>query len=320
MEKEKKQADAFKAAWRTEKAARRRGNGKHTPMREYSWGETTYKPMPRAKAIKEAGSRAFEKTLKRLRKQSPPDQISIAASRSAVLRAAHLSHGTKNVGLVDGWLDRLTRDVLINGDALRAIVSSIEETDHKLRIVVSGEWLEAPYGRVPLPLPVRSAHATALYLFLLGIDTRHSNKEASRFATLCERIGIDRDRDVFSIRRAFNRALRIVNEHIRKLDREALAEHGVIIPLAYEVAHEGEMIRLREVVDSSDDTRYVEPRRKPKRVRLKDDVVLATLTDIELLNRERQGDVSAKEEMSRRIRERYRTQPHSNATDAHAEP
>src|ERR1041385_3825945 len=176
ISKERELADTFNDEWRAVKVARRRGIKDSAPLRMHTFSsKPTHKPIRLRAALKEAGRHGYRRALAKLQKQPPPDMISIVVSRSALLRAAHLSRDAKNLRLVDNWLDRLRRPVQIKGLTLGAVVLTIEDAGSgRLRIEVSGEWLDKPYGRVPLPLPVRSALATALYLFLLGIDTRHS--------------------------------------------------------------------------------------------------------------------------------------------------
>ena len=122
--------------------------------------------------------------------------------------------------LVDAALNRLSRPV---GGGEKSLVVDWEELPNKkLLIQVSGQWLQPPYVPVATPLP-RTPTAMALYLFLHSIETNNTySRTDSSMIGLCERLGIPTRFGNAVASQLLDRALKSVNEHIKRLDHDEL--------------------------------------------------------------------------------------------------
>jgi hypothetical protein len=240
---EKQYAADFENEWREVKARRRQGKEARAPQRFHTYTyEPEHKPKKRkGNAIEHAGKVSYRRAQRDIRRESPPEFVAVEVHRYELLRLAHLSTDAKNRKELDAALRRLTRAVRVNGRRLAPLIAEMDGEDGRLRLRMSGEWLEPPFGKLPLPLPTRSIAATALYLFLHSIRTTPSNRRSKNFKELCERIGIDTSRPPYVCRQAFHRALDIVNDHIARLDER----HGINPPDRYRAVMEEGGLRVR---------------------------------------------------------------------------
>jgi hypothetical protein len=252
IEREKDFAKRHRDEWRQVKAARRRDNEelirskrpeevkrllgapkrKHAfpeerpesdeySLKEWSFditkrGADEYHPAPLDAALKEAGRHGYKMALRELKHSPPPQVVTVTLTRSAWLRMAGLSRNESNRRALDASLPIFTKSILlVDGQTKVPLLRDWKELpDGRLQLQVDGEWLESSFGLVPMPLPMRSAPALALYLFLRGINTRH--RKASRVAWLCKLIGIDPDQRHW--RRDLTRAFDVINDHLGLLD------------------------------------------------------------------------------------------------------
>lgn len=144
-----------------------------------------YRPISRRKSLKLAGSHGYIIARNRLRKQPPPNSITVELSVYALLHMAYLSKGKSARERVEAALDRLCRFV----GKMPGVLHSWERTEtNALRLEVNGEWLEHPYAPVPLPLPLRSSTALALLLFLANHATLY--KLGVSQEKLCSVLGV----------------------------------------------------------------------------------------------------------------------------------
>jgi hypothetical protein len=160
------------------------------------------------------------------------------------LRLSGLSAGARNLDLIDPILAKLRKPVQCGEDRLPALLKSVLAEGERLRLEVCGDWLAPPFGKVPMPLPTRSAHALALYLFVHTIKTSNANKGDSSFLSLCTRLGIKSDQR-WQCQQAFDRALAVVNTHLSKLDIEELARNNVKIARAFDLVPTDGGLRVR---------------------------------------------------------------------------
>lgn len=248
IDQEKHYAELFQEDWKKVKARRRRGEQDvDAPERFHAYKGSEYKPLAYADELRKAGKTGYRRAQRALRKGSPPEVIEIELSRAALLRLAHLSTDAKNRAELDAALARLQKPLRVDGVRKSGLLESIDEKAGKLRLRIRGEWLEPPFGQIPLPLPTRSPAATALYLFLHTVRTSRSNTRAINSEDLCRRLGIDTDRPPFVLRQALHRALDLVNQYVRRLNETDLDRHGVTAIDHYNINAVNDGRRLRFV-------------------------------------------------------------------------
>jgi hypothetical protein len=142
------------------------------------------------------------------------------------LRLSGLPSNARNLDLIDEAVSTLRKSVRAGDDLLPAPITAVKADGNRLRLEVCGDWLAPPYGKVPMPLPTRSAYAMALYLFVHTIRAGTGNTDDSDFKHLCARLGI-RAKTRWQLQQPFDRALAAVNQHFAKLDPEPLAACGI---------------------------------------------------------------------------------------------
>jgi hypothetical protein len=262
IEREKALSLAFKKEWRDVNAQRRRGNNPAIPKRQHTFdaefaytshnllfadGEerTLWRPIPTPEALRRAGSDANKRRLRRLRQKPAPAQITVDITRRQLLCMSGVATGGHSHRRLDAALKRLTHI----GDV--PIVAAVETLpDGRLRLTVSGQWLNLPFVKVPWPLPIRSPTALALYLFLQAVRTDIMNKKSIASENLYERLGIaTRGQHPAARARTLKHALKIVNDHLNlyfDADRRDALElrHRVKVPGGYEMHSEDDEVRF----------------------------------------------------------------------------
>ena len=150
------------------------------------------------------------------RPRGAPATIKITLSRYALLRGSLLPDNGRNRRALYGALDRLCDLVGWGDEPHSALLTGWFETrSGKLCLSVCGEWLDPPWHRVPLPLPLCSVNATALFLFLhaVKVDGNAEKNRAIALGKLCNRLGIPFWRPALDKRRV-DAALAIINQHL----------------------------------------------------------------------------------------------------------
>jgi hypothetical protein len=173
------------------------------------------------KKVRAAGIAGYRNRVRSLEGSPAPKIVVIETTKRALLRAASVSMNGNAHGALPAVLARLTLPI---AGKQKSILSGWRTLpDGRLRLSVLGVWLPPLryYGRVPLPLPSRGAHAAALYLFLFGIDTSAASGGQIRLEVLYRRLGIPTGRPSHALR-ALEGALETVNAHLARLDRAAL--------------------------------------------------------------------------------------------------
>jgi hypothetical protein len=288
MERERALAEQFREDWKLVKAARARGEHAEAPQRHTEatldemwengpislddlygkhgliWQEhNRRKPTRLDVALKRAGKLGYAKKKKALRKQST-ERVTIEMSRYKLLQAAGLSDGSMNLRKVDAALQRLTRTV---ADRPPVLVAWEALPSGRLRLQVSGAWLPTrAFGRVPI-LPMKSAPALALWLFLHAIPTSRHDGKTMGLPWLCRILGITTKKGPIA-RRALHRALDAVNKNLIKLDPDALLHHKIKVPQRYEIQGADGGLRFVSVPHQAQDPdapeRIVLAPKKPK--------------------------------------------------------
>jgi hypothetical protein len=171
---EKEYYKQFREDWRQVKAARR--DGEHMPAPELVHtfkNKPTHRPMSLKAAVKKAGQHGYKQAVRRFKQSPPPDVVTVTLTRSAWLRYAGLSRNDSNRRALDEIaLPVLAKPVLVGDHEKPPLLRGWKELpDGQLELQVDGEWLEVPFGLVPMPLPVQSAPALALLFWLRTIET-----------------------------------------------------------------------------------------------------------------------------------------------------
>jgi hypothetical protein len=183
--------------------------------------------------------------------QTGRSNITVNASRWALLFTAGLSDNSRNLRRLRRSLLRLTRSVRAGGVTLPPVLVPDEASRE---LIVDARWaLARTFGRVPLPLPTRGAGSTvvALYLFLGALDRRET-KGAIGTRVLFKRLGIARSGPSHA-RRALEAALKAVNRHLADLDRDGtLEEQELPAGFRIEWLDRGERLRFVEKVDDDE--------------------------------------------------------------------
>jgi hypothetical protein len=188
-------------------------------------------PPRKGTSIKRTGQNAYQS---KKRKVQPPEVLTVRCSRSAILKPTGLWFDGRNLAKVDKALDRLRQPV---GNMPAPLLSWGNE-DGQLLLEVSGEWLKAPYGRVPLPLPLRSSVATSqlLWIFSIAGSQGPRSRHKKLFQELCEIIGVPTSYGKQISGRAFDRAIKVLTEHLGEFRKAELASlrKPINIPDRYE--------------------------------------------------------------------------------------
>jgi hypothetical protein len=244
IKEEKERRSRHREEWAEVQGQRQRGVQARAPtmMRTDGMGLPRYKPIPLKEALKNAGADGYAK--RRKHKQPPPDLLAVRTSKRALLAAARLTNNSRNNRRIDAALDRLTQPV---AGTRGALLNSWQA--RPLILQVAGCWLDPPYTSLPLPLPLHSPTALALYVFLHGVRTGMTNTHAIDFGKLCYLLGIggewnNRQRDL-------NRATAAVNAHLAKLPdddaRQLFDRYNIKVAERYQVYSEGPKIRFEAV-------------------------------------------------------------------------
>ena len=160
---EREAGERYKAAVRAAHKARRRGETVTMPRPRHTRPDG--RRMKPAKAIPMVGRKQYKQARERLREQLPPPTIDVTLTRFALLRWGRLSDNASNAARLDSALDRLTRPVGYGDDKPYEppLAQWCATGSGKLQLTVRGEWLEGPFHRFPLPLPLRGATTLALF-------------------------------------------------------------------------------------------------------------------------------------------------------------
>jgi hypothetical protein len=212
-----------------------------------------FKTPEKGRSIKSAGQIGYRRETRRAR---PPDVIHVQTSRSAILRRAGLPDNGTNLGKVRVTLDRLLRPV---GGMPAPLIAWTTSDDDQLHLQFRGQWLAPPYGRVPIPLPMRSSTAMALFLWALTVELEEGKRtprvhQKIRFEKLCRRLGIPTKYGVHVATRALDNALKVLNVYLDKLPKAELNGQGVTIPNRYEIKGDNDgYVRLTGDFGEQDD-------------------------------------------------------------------
>jgi hypothetical protein len=144
----------------------------------------------------------------------PTTAIKIEVSRRELFRVAGLSRKAANLSRLPAALDRLTQPTTKNLPPL--LRTHGEADDGYLRLEVNPQWVpRSRYDCVPWPPPAAPT-VLALYLFIFGTDQSHNT--TIRLENLYQRLGIP----ARHARRALDRALRLVNDHLAWLNKQGM--------------------------------------------------------------------------------------------------
>ncbi len=253
IERERRRDEEFRAQWAETQKARQRGERAKAPTRRQH-GEDTHTPEPLATSLRKAGGGAYARTMKRQRLRGAPDEIEIEVSRYKLLRHAGLDNGGANRRRLDAALNRLQHPILLGEEEWPGPLFPLQtQPDGPLKLLVRGLWLPARiFGRLPMPLPLKSAPALALYCFLNVIRSGPANRQGAAADNILHRLGISGAKP----KRALFRAMDVVNDHLAALDAAPLERLDRPIELP---GH----FRIEE--DSPGYIRFV---RRPRRVRV----------------------------------------------------
>lgn len=226
--REQEYADQHQQEWREVKEARQRGDDAAAPRRQHTFtADDEYAPTRTTRqTFKAAGKHGYTNRKAALRKQRAPAHIEFELRRSAILLLAGLSNDAKNLERLDLALKRLMRPVVVNRQNKLPVIAFFRQLPSgKIRLRVNGEWLEPPFGKVPMPLPTRSLVAVALYLFIHTVNTGPASKDSTSFWSLCKRLGMDMRRAHWLCQRDVARALVVINGHLGKLDQKRVSRN-----------------------------------------------------------------------------------------------
>jgi hypothetical protein len=268
---ERRHADRFKRDWRKHK---QRGHHAHdedtAPLRQHcfpinaDYEYETHKPMKREASLKEAGRYHYKLELQRLRSIAVAE-VTVTLTRSRWLIVAGLSRTSRNHRALEHSLEALLKPLRIDTKSKEPLLQDCRKLrSAKLRLRVSGVWLQPGFGYVPLPLPLRSAPGLALLLFLSTINTGSHNRKAISRGALCKIIGIKRTK---FWRRNLNNAINVVNKHLNRLwvsaemDRRLNNHKMRQLPQSYEVVEQGnDLIKFVAVTRFYGDVFDADPR------------------------------------------------------------
>jgi hypothetical protein len=211
-----------------------------------------WNPMPHAEALTKAGKQGYADGLRKARQEGLPPTVVIETSRYCILRAAHIRGAGTTVKRVLPALDRLCRPVGPDGKYAPLIVGYQSLPSERLQIEVATDWMQVPYVKVALPVPLlRSATALALFLLLHTLDTRTVTWRGLEFEPLCEVLGIPTHWGKGVAIRDLHQALDLVNQHVATLPYKQRQRDGVPLDGArYDIQfREGKYIRFQIAAD-----------------------------------------------------------------------
>jgi hypothetical protein len=237
-------ADQFMQDWREHKRRKWWGLPSEAPQRVHTFTEPSHKPaMKRPQAIRQAGRFGYRQKRKQLLRRRPAD-ITVTFSNYKLLHDAGYSNAGKNLRRLPATLHRLCERV---GRYPPPLIDWRRQGD-QVQLLVTGKWLDKPYGRVPLPLP-RNATAAALYLFLVGINP-DSKRSGTRIGIkqLAECLGLPKGNMAQNLRRIWS-ALDLVNDIVKDLDHAKLLKlkSKIEMPARYEMDVDGDTVHFRSV-------------------------------------------------------------------------
>jgi hypothetical protein len=244
-------------AWDFVRRLRKQGINIPPPFQIDPWsGQPDYKQGNLGRHIRIVGKKGFADGLKRARKRCRPEGIYFSISRKQLLRCAHLPRDGRTVLVLMRALEKFSAPILV-GEREMPPLLMFEATPDGLGIIMEGDWLKESYVRVPMPLPIRSAPATAMLLFIKCIPpkTLH-NGGTSTIAELSARIGLGR-LSRSQGRRGLNRALDVLNERLGNISEattEACQIAGFKVPGGFKFEFVGKhqvrlMSKRRQVPD-----------------------------------------------------------------------
>lgn len=217
------------------------------------------KKTDKRSALRHAGQKGYARCRAKLRKSPLTAFVTLELSRYAVLRLANLDTSSMSMWNLTAALNRLSRFVAIKGIYEPPLIKEWQELPSgKLRLVVSTDWTQPPFGKVPLPLPtLRSPTAVALHLLLFTLNTSATNQEGMALDPLCERLGILTEWSVGLKVRSIARALELVNEHLATLEPQ-----GIKVPVGFRIDDSDDRIRFerieRQLRDDDDEDEIME--------------------------------------------------------------
>jgi hypothetical protein len=186
-----------------------------------------HRPPKRGPIIKRAGREGFRRGHAQARLQPAPPLLSLSLSAYQLLRLSALSNGVQRQRLAAA-LDRLCQPVGGAGEPSMPPLDAWQDDGPRLLLQVAGAWLDPPYGRVPMPLPLQSAGGLALYLFLHAIKNVGVHRDDIGFRHLCERLRLPMTCEAAGWR-ALIAAMDAVNKQLWALTleqrRELLLQH-----------------------------------------------------------------------------------------------
>ncbi|MEY9731732.1 hypothetical protein [Bradyrhizobium yuanmingense] len=143
--------------------------------------------------------------LRQQRQFRPAEVIVVKTSATALFKLSGLLPHTRNLRQLDDALAKLTKLTLPGKPPL--LHSCRQSLNGTITLFVSGSWIEPPYVRVLLPLPIRSRNATNLSIFLCCIAVGGH----IRLERLAKDILRLRANKAYEQRRLIDRALTVLN-------------------------------------------------------------------------------------------------------------
>jgi hypothetical protein len=237
-------ADQFTQDWREHKRRKWWGLPSEAPQRIHTFTEPSHKPaLKRPQAIKQAGRFGYAQKRKQLLRRRAVD-ITVSFSNYKLLHDAGYDNSGFNLRRLPAALNRLCERV---GRYPPPLIDWRRQGD-QLQLLVTGKWLDKPYGRVPLPFP-RNAAAAALYLLLIGIRP-DSKRTGKRYAIkqLAECLDLPKGNAARNLRRIWS-ALDLVNDIVKDLDHKQLLKlkSKIEMPARYELDLDGDTVHFRSV-------------------------------------------------------------------------
>jgi hypothetical protein len=231
---EKTYANDHQKEWRIAHKLRRLGQHAEAPERyhTYKFDPDQGKGNP-GKIVKHAGSVAYKQRLKELRKTAPPDEIKLVLTGYDMLQRARLSNKGQNHTKLEAALNRLRQPVGDDALATSLVLDWKRLKSKKFFIMVSGEWLQPPYGRLALPLPIQSPTALTLLLWLRTTRTSAMSRGKISFHNLCGLLGLSPTARQHRLSSYLNTALDTVNDYLSNIDAK-LADK-LNLPGCYEI-------------------------------------------------------------------------------------
>ena len=260
IEQEKELEKRYREEWREVNQARQSGRSATTPRRLHAFDIAALRIRPTRfdKALSRAGTYGYATSRKK--QKIIPDVIPATTSRRALLLTGGLAAKDRHFHRLSTALDRLTKPV----KGIRApLLREWHARSGRLHLDVTGAWLNPPFHKVPLPLPLRP-QTLALFLFLQAVNTSPINERGMRFDVLCRTLGINSEHR----QRDLNRAIAAVNLHLAKIPTQVIEQLN--FPIEFYPIVEGRYVRFsrrlhRERSNDVDEGGYVRPARRGRR-------------------------------------------------------